>query len=50
VASAPNNIGYVIAGYSITGAAVAAYAASLFGRARRARRRVAAIARRRHVP
>lgn len=50
MANPPNNIGYVVAGYSITAAAVVGYAGSLFARARRARRRVAALARRRGAP
>jgi hypothetical protein len=39
--------GYAIAGYVVTGSALALYAGSLFARARRARRRAEAIAERR---
>lgn len=42
-----DNAGYVIAGYALTAAALGAYVAGLFRRARRARSRVAAIASRR---
>jgi hypothetical protein len=40
-------MGYLIAGYVVTGFALAGYLASLFGRARRASARAAAIAARR---
>lgn len=39
-----DNLGYVVAGYCITAAAMAAYAGNLLVRARRARVRAAAIA------
>ena len=42
--AAPNNIGYVIAAYAVTVAALGGYLARLFARARRARARTAAIA------
>jgi len=47
VASAPDNLGFVIAGYSLTAAGLGAYVASLFARGRRARQRTAAIVARR---
>jgi hypothetical protein len=47
VASPPDNVGYVIAGYSVTAAVLGTYGGRLFARARRARRRAAAIAARR---
>lgn len=43
----PDNIGYVVAGYSVAAAALGAYATRLFARARRARQRAEAIAARR---
>jgi len=50
VASPPDNGAFVAAAYLITGGALAAYMGSLAGRARRARRRAAAVAARRHRP
>ncbi len=47
MASPPDNLGYVIASYSIAGVALGAYVARLLARARRARARVAAIVARR---
>ncbi|HYT80605.1 MAG TPA: hypothetical protein VEQ37_15395 [Actinomycetota bacterium] len=38
------NLGYVVAGYTVTGVALAGYVGSLLWRARRARVRAAAIA------
>lgn len=38
------NVGYVVAGYTVTGLALVAYVGSLLLRARRARVRAAAIA------
>jgi hypothetical protein len=38
------NLGYVVAGYVVTVVALGGYVGSLFARARRARRRAAAIA------
>lgn len=42
-----HDTGFVVAGYLLTAGALAAYVGRLFQRARRARRRVAAIAERR---
>lgn len=42
-----DNLGYVVAGYLLTSGAIAAYAGSLFIRARRARARAAVMAARR---
>ena len=42
-----HNLGYVVAGYTVTGVALAGYVASLLSRARRARLRAAAVASRR---
>lgn len=42
-----DNAGFVLAGYLLTGAALAGYTAHLFVRARRARRRAALLASRR---
>jgi hypothetical protein len=42
-----DNLGFVVAGYALTAAALAGYVLSLIGRARRARARAAAIAARR---
>lgn len=42
--------GYAVAGYVLTAVAILGYVGSLFGRARRARLRVAAIAYRRGRP
>jgi len=42
-----HNLGYVVAGYTVTGVGLAVYVASLLSRARRARLRAAAIASRR---
>jgi hypothetical protein len=42
-----DNLGYVVAGYLLTAAALAGYAGSLFARARRARARALAVAARR---
>lgn len=39
-----DNVGFVVAGYSLTAAALVGYAASLLRRARRARHRAAAVA------
>jgi hypothetical protein len=47
VASPPNNVGYVVAGYSVTTAVLAAYAGTLYHRARRAKQRASAVAIRR---
>jgi hypothetical protein len=44
-----DNVGYVVAGYLVTAATIGGYAASLFARARRARRRTEAIAARRDL-
>jgi hypothetical protein len=45
-----DNVGFVIAGYSITVVAIAAYTAHLFSRAARAKRRAAAVAARTSLP
>jgi hypothetical protein len=42
-----HDVGFVVAGYTLTGSALAAYVAVLMARARRARLRAAAIASRR---
>jgi hypothetical protein len=42
-----HNVGYVVAGYTLTGLALGGYVASLVARARRARLRAVAIATRR---
>jgi hypothetical protein len=42
-----HDVGYVVAGYTVTGIALAAYIGSLVARARRARLRAAAVASRR---
>ena len=47
MASPPDNVGYVAAGYSVTAAVVGAYVWRLSSRARRAKRRAAAIIARR---
>ncbi len=39
-----DNLRFVVAGYSITGVTLAGYVWSLYARARRARRRAAAVA------
>jgi hypothetical protein len=44
-----DNVGYVVAGYLVTAAAIAGYASSLFVRARRVWARAAAVAARRDV-
>ncbi len=44
-----DNVGYVVAGYLVTAAAIAGYVSNLFVRARRARTRAAAVAARRDV-
>jgi hypothetical protein len=45
-----HDLGYVVAGYTLTAAALAGYVASLLSRARRARLRAAAVAARRQPP
>jgi hypothetical protein len=50
VASPPNNIGYVVAGYSVTAALLGAYSGALYRRARRATHRASAVAARRRPP
>ena len=45
-----HNLEYVVAGYTLTGAALAGYVAVLLSRARRARFRAAAVATRRRAP
>jgi hypothetical protein len=45
-----DNVGFVIAGYLVTAGAVGGYVAGLLLRARRARRRAAAMADRRAAP
>jgi hypothetical protein len=42
-----HNLEFVVAGYAVTAAALGGYVLRLFGRARRARERAAAIAARR---
>lgn len=41
-----DNVGYVVAGYTLTALVLAGYAASLFARGRRARLRAQAVAER----
>lgn len=41
-----DNVGFVVAGYTVTGLVLAGYAASLFARGRRARLRARAVAER----
>jgi CcmD family protein len=43
------NVGYVVAGYAITGVALGGYVIRLFARAREARRRAEAVAARRRA-
>jgi hypothetical protein len=44
-----DNVGYVVAGYVLTAAALGGYVLRLFARAREARRRAEAVAARRAV-